>query len=79
MSYVRLGSTNRRADPALIAEMRRSAIHVSFDEEPVAQLDSEAIDFRVASEYFAPTRRLRRSDLESLGLTRDTRDARCRR
>lgn len=65
---MRLGSTNRRADPALIAEMRRSAIQVSFDEEPVAQLDSEAIDFRVASEYFAPTRRLRRSDLESLGL-----------
>jgi ATP-dependent DNA helicase RecG len=66
--YVRLGSTNRRADAALIAEMRRSAVHVSFDEEAMAALDSEAIDFRAASEYYRPIRRLRRSDLESLGL-----------
>ena len=67
--YVRLGSTNRQADPALIAEMRRSARHASFDEEPVVDLDSEAVDFRVASELFAGRRRLRRSDLASLGLT----------
>ena len=52
----------------LIAEMRRSARHVSSDEEPVAELDSEAIDFGVASESFAETRRLRRSDLATLGL-----------
>ena len=44
------------------------ARHVSFDEEPVAELDSEAIDFRVASESFAETRRLRRPDLATLGL-----------
>ena len=47
-----LGSTNRQADPAVIAEMRRSALHASFDEEPVVDLDSEAVDFRVASELF---------------------------
>ncbi len=42
------------------AEMRRSARHASFDEEPVVDLDSEAVDFRVASELFASKRRLRR-------------------
>lgn len=66
--YARLGSTNRRADGALIAEMRRSAVHASFDEQAMAALDSELIDFRAASEQFGPVRRLRRSDLESLGL-----------
>jgi len=32
------------------------------------ELDSEAIDFRAASESFAPVRRLRRTDLEPLRL-----------
>ena len=68
-AYPRLhGSTNRRADVALIAEVRRSALHASFDEEPLADLDSEEVDFRVASELFADVRRLRRSDLAGLGL-----------
>ena len=67
--YVRLGSTNRRADPALIAEMRRSARHVAYDEEPLLGLGTEAIDFDAATESFAPVRRLRRTDLVTLGLT----------
>ena len=67
--YVRVGSTNRRADAALIAEMRRYAVGGSYDEQPVPQLYSEAIDFRAASEYFAPVRKLRRRDLATLRLT----------
>lgn len=67
-TYVRVGSTNRRADPQLIEEMQRSARGVAFDEQPLAELDSEAINFRVASELFAPTRTLRPRDLETLGL-----------
>jgi predicted HTH transcriptional regulator len=47
--YVRLGSTNRRADPALIAEMRRSARHIAYDEEPLVGLGADAIDFDAAS------------------------------
>jgi ATP-dependent DNA helicase RecG len=70
-TYVRLGSTNRRADAALIAELSRRSTWVGFDEQPVPELDSEAIDFAAASECFAETRKLRRKDLTSLGILRE--------
>jgi len=53
-----LGSTNRRADYEMIEELRRYARGVGFDEEGLPELDSEAIDFRAASELFAPVRKL---------------------
>jgi ATP-dependent DNA helicase RecG len=66
---VRVGSTNRRADIFLIEEMRRYNRVASFDEQPMPSLNSEAIDFRAASEYFKPIRRLRRDDLSTLKIT----------
>lgn len=66
--YVRVGSTNRRADPELIEELRRFSRGEAFDEQPMPGLDSEALDFRAASESFAPIRKLARRDLESLRL-----------
>ena len=66
--YVRVGSTNRRADRELIEELRRLARGESYDEQALPELDSEAIDFRAASESFAPVRKLRRTDLETLRL-----------
>lgn len=66
--YVRLGSTNRKADVDTIRGLRRQAAGESYDEEALPDLDSEAIDFRAASELFADVRRLRRRDLESLRL-----------
>ena len=69
--YVRVGSTNRRADRELIEELRRFAHGVAFDEEPMPGLDSEALDFRAASESFADVRKLARRDLESLRLVTD--------
>ncbi len=45
------------------------APHESFDEKPLSELDSEAIDFRATSELFAPARKLKRSDLRNLRLT----------
>ena len=66
--YVRVGSTNRRADRELIEELRRLARGESYDEQAMPELDSEAIDFRAASESFAPVRKLRRTDLETLRL-----------
>jgi len=66
--FVRVGSTNRQADPDMIEELRRFARGQSFDEQPLPELDSEALDFRAASELFAPTRRLKRLDLETLKL-----------
>ena len=53
--YVRVSSTNRRADPALVDEMRRFANRQGYDEEPLPQLQSEAIDFRAASECLHPS------------------------
>ncbi len=67
--FVRIGSTNRRADQGLIAELGRLTRNESFDEQPMPALNSEAIDFRAASECFLPVRKLRRSDLPTLKLT----------
>jgi ATP-dependent DNA helicase RecG len=64
--YVRVGSSNRRADQALREELRRYSRGETYDEQPLPDLDSEALDFRVASELFAPRRVLTPTDLESL-------------
>ena len=66
--YVRVGSTNRKADGELIQELGRFARGVAFDEQPMPDLDSEALDFRAAAESFASVRRIRRADLETLRL-----------
>lgn len=67
-TYVRVGSTNRRADADMIQELRRVVRGESFDEQPMPDLDSEALDFRAASESFASFRRLTRQDLATLHL-----------
>lgn len=67
--FVRIGSTNRRADRELIGELSRLTRNESFDEQPMPALNSEAIDFRAASECFHPVRKLKRSDLPTLKLT----------
>jgi len=69
--YVRVGSTNRRADTELIEEMRRFSRGEGFDEQPIPGLDSEALDFRAASESFSAFRKLARRDLETLRLLTD--------
>lgn len=69
--YVRVGSTNRRADRDLIEELRRFNRGESFDEQPMPGLDSEALDFLAASESFAGVRRLARRDLRTLRLLTD--------
>jgi len=68
IAFVRVGSTNRRADAELIEELRRSIRRTGYDEEPMSELDTEAIDFRAASESFATIRKLKPSDLETLNL-----------
>ena len=69
--FVRVGSTNRRADKELVAEMHLFAKGETFDELPMPELDSEALDFRAASELFKPIRKLRTTDLETLHLLTD--------
>jgi predicted HTH transcriptional regulator len=68
-TFVRVGSTNRLASAAQIEEMRRYGGIEAFDERPMPDLNSEAIDFRVASELFAPVRKLDRAALRTLNLT----------
>jgi predicted HTH transcriptional regulator len=46
--------------------MERFSRGETFDGRPVPELDSEAIDFRVASESFAEVRKLTHRDLETL-------------
>ena len=67
-AYVRVGSTNRLADAELIAEMQRFSRGEGYDGQPMPNLDSEAVDFRVASESFADVKKLRHRDLETLRL-----------
>lgn len=69
--YVRVASTNRRADAEMVQELRRFARGESFDEQPMPDLNSEALDFRAASESFAPIRKLGQRDLETLRLITD--------
>jgi ATP-dependent DNA helicase RecG len=69
--YVRVGSTNRRADAAMVQELRRVARGATFDEQPMPDLNSEAVDFRAASESFAAVRKLARRDMETLRLITD--------
>jgi ATP-dependent DNA helicase RecG len=67
--FVRVGSTNRRADTAQIEEMRRFVQLELFDEQPIPELDSEALDFRAASELFAPVRKLTPAAFRTLRVT----------
>lgn len=63
---MRIGSTNRRADQPLVQEMQRMARNETYDESPLAHLDSEALDFRVAAELFPRHSKLDRAALQTL-------------
>lgn len=51
--YVRLGSTNRIADPALIAEIKRLKEHISYDQSPDMKLMPEDLDFDLPRKLFS--------------------------
>lgn len=69
--YVRLGASNRRADPELIEEMRRSCRFESFDETPYPAEALDRIDIAAIESEFAPVRQIRKRDLSILGLSTD--------
>lgn len=70
--YVRLGSSNRQADRDLIAELRRSAEGIAFDEMPMPDLSSDDLDLAAAQALFAGLRQLDELALQTLKLlTRD--------
>src|SRR5579862_523257 len=51
--YVRIGSTNRIADAALIAEIKRIKEHTSFDQLPELQATPDDLDMELARKLFA--------------------------
>lgn len=66
--YVRLGSTSRQADQALIDELRRTAEGVAFDEMPMPDLAVEDLDLVAAKKLFQGIRNLDDQALRTLKL-----------
>ena len=52
----------------LMGEMRHHALGQACDEQPLPELDFEAVDFGAASEPFAAVRKLKLGDLATLRL-----------
>lgn len=46
---MRIGSSNRQADPHLIAELRRQAAGETFDAMPMSELSLNDLDLRHAA------------------------------
>ncbi len=68
LGYVRLGSTNRQADRELIAELRRTAEGLPFDEMPMPELSVADLDMNAAQAVFGGTRTLDEQSLVTLKL-----------
>lgn len=68
-TYVRVGSTTRLADKNMILELQRVKTDDPFDKQPFTVLNSEALDFRAASELFSPNKAISKKDLESLNIS----------
>jgi ATP-dependent DNA helicase RecG len=51
--YVRVGSTNRIADAVMIAEIKRSKEHASFDQLPELRISSDQLDLDLIRKLFA--------------------------
>jgi ATP-dependent DNA helicase RecG len=66
--YVRLGSTNRQADRELIAELRRSAEGIAFDELPMPELSIDDLDLAAMKSLFQGDRKLGEEELITLKL-----------
>ncbi|MBW1956381.1 MAG: putative DNA binding domain-containing protein, partial [Deltaproteobacteria bacterium] len=66
--YVRLGSSNRQADRALIGELRRSVEGVSFDEMPMPELTVNDLDLEAIQRTFKGVREIDEQALSTLKL-----------
>jgi ATP-dependent DNA helicase RecG len=49
--FVRVGSTNRKADAQIVAELRRQARNISFDQEIDASFDCDIFDGKLLEKY----------------------------
>jgi ATP-dependent DNA helicase RecG len=67
-TFVRLGSTNRQADRALIADLHRSVEGVAYDQMPMPELTIDDLDINAAQQIFASKRDLNEQTLITLKL-----------
>lgn len=67
--FIRVGSTNRKADAVHIQELKNLNRPGSFDEQAIPELSSEAIDFRAASELLAQFRKVQPQIWSNLRIT----------
>ena len=66
--YVRLGSSNRRAGPELINELKRSTTGETFDEQTMPTLSIDDLDLDIAQRLFGSERPLTEETLQTLRL-----------
>ena len=57
-TFIRVGSTNRKAGATQIEDMTRLKRIDTYDEQAVPNLNAEDLDFRLASELFLPYKKL---------------------
>ncbi len=67
-TFVRVGSTNRRASSELIAELERTSRNVTFDEEPMIELKADDLDLDLARKRFSHREKLGHRELAALNL-----------
>lgn len=75
--YVRLGSTSRQADAALIGELRRSVEGVAFDEMPMPDLSLKDLDMEAARQLFPGLNRQGEQALRTLKLVNPVSGSSC--
>ena len=67
--YVRLGSTNRRAGPELLAELQRALSGLSFDQMPCPDVSADDLDAGKVGRFFSQLGRdVSQEHLETLGV-----------
>lgn len=67
--YIRLGSTSRPAGPELIAQLQRSVISLSFDQQPLTDLTMDSLNHEKIEQVFKRHgKKINRDKLQSLGV-----------
>ncbi len=67
--YIRLGSTSRPAGPELVAEMQRSVLNISFDQQPLSDLSKEDLEIEPLVQFFKKMeKKIDDKKLQSLGI-----------
>lgn len=67
--YIRLGSTSRPAGPEILAELQRSVLTISYDQQSLPELSKQALDLETASRVFRTVgKEMNEEKLRTLGI-----------